>query len=215
MSSKKSTKAIFGEYRSLRNTRVSELIKKVLEEQTDIPMDRAGQGDFRWIDDGFDEDEIQEERNAAPENLNQEFLMAFFDGHVKISDAVLEAYLTEKSAPSPNFPLFRRYFRQANPALRGLLRRGLDRFPTDKSLLHDLAFFHEHQGMLSEVIDRYTLACTLEEAIERFTDLAMDFYYNTIEDGFEALFELREKFHDNGPKRLAIDTLIREHRFPD
>jgi hypothetical protein len=213
MRHKKSGKTIFGEYRSLKSSRVSELIAKIMEGQTDIPLDGASQA-LRWVDEGLDEDERQEEKDAIPENLNQEFLVAFFEGHVNMSDAVLDAYLTEKNAESPNYPLFRRYFRQGNRALKSLLCRALDRSPTDSSLLHDLAFFHEHQGMLSELIGRYTAACTLEQSISSFTELAMDFYYNTVDDGFEALLELKERFQHNTPKRLALDMLIKEHRFP-
>jgi hypothetical protein len=213
MRNKKSGKAIFGEYRSLKSSRVSELIERIVQGQADILEVRANREEFQWMDEGCDEDEIEEEKKAIPENLNQEFLVACFEGHVRLSDAVLDAYLAEKNAESPNYPLLRRYFRRGNPVLKSLLCRSLDRSPTDSSLLQDLAFFHEHLSMLSELIERYITACTLEEAISSFTELAMDFHYNTIDDGYEALLDLRERFHNNAPKRLAIEVLIQEHRF--
>lgn len=166
---------------------------------------------FQWLDDESDEDEIKEEDAAIPENINQEFIVGYFEGHIQLSDAVMEAYNAEKIADSPNSPLLRRYFRQGNPALKALLFLGLDHYPTDTSLLNDLAFFHEHHGMLSDLISRYITACELENDLESFAELAMDFHYNTVDDGFEAFHELMKIVADMPQKRSVVDLLLFEH----
>jgi hypothetical protein len=211
MNKKKARKNIFDQYRSLKDEMVFNQIREALSDTADTASCGEGKLDLECIDHITDEDELQDEEAAVPENINQEFLVAYFEGYLKLSDIVLEAYNTEKSAESPNFPLLRRYFRKGNPALMLLLLLGLDKFPTDQSLLHDLAFFHEHHGMLSELISRYTLACTLENESEAFAELAMDFHYNTIGDGFEAINELKKIVMDNPQKEAAIDHLLLEH----
>ena len=54
---------------------------------------------FTWVDDGYGDEEEIEEKLAKPTNQNQEFLLAYFDGHVNPSVQVLDAYLTEKHLP--------------------------------------------------------------------------------------------------------------------
>lgn len=208
---KKSGKNIFHEYRGLRDENLTDLIRETFEKYPEAPLAELEELGFLWVDEDHDPTGINAADAAVPENTNQEFLAAYFEGHVEWSETVATVYNTEKNATSPNYPFLRKYFRQGIPALKTLLLRGLDKNPTDSSLLHDLAFFHEHHGMLSELIHRYRMACRLENDLMAFTELAMDFYYNTIEDGFEALYELEQVFQDNPGKRAAIAKLIREH----
>ena len=46
--------------------------------------------------------------------------------------------------------------------------------------------------------------------MELFSELALDFYYATIPDGYEALYALRELFEPGTGKRKVIDILIDE-----
>ncbi|MFH0728484.1 MAG: hypothetical protein V2B19_19370 [Pseudomonadota bacterium] len=211
MKKKKTGKSIVDSYRSLRDKLISDGIREAFKGTRANACHELERLGFQWVDDESDEDEIKEEDAAVPENINQEFIVGCFEGHIELSDAVMEAFNAEKTADSPNFPLLRKYFRQGNPVLKSLLFLGLDQYPTDQSLLHDLAFFHEHHGMLSELISRYITACRLENDLELFADLAMDFYYNTIDDGFEALHELLEIVGDMPQKRATIDLLLFEH----
>jgi hypothetical protein len=211
MKKRKTGKSIFDQYRSLRDEMVSDRIREAFKGTAAVACRELGKFGFQWVDDETDEDNVKEEGGAVPENINQEFLVGYFEGHVKWSGAVLEAYLSEKASDSPNFPLLRRYFRKGNPALKALLLRGLDQCPTDASLLHELAFFHEYHWMLSELISRYITACMLENDAELFAELAIAFYYNTVEDGFEALNELKKIVGDIPQKRSTIDQLLLEH----
>lgn len=212
---KKSVKNIIDEYRGLRDEGLTDLIRETFEKCPQVPFAELEKLGFQWVEDEHDPSGIHADQGAGPKNTNQEFLAAYFEGHVKWSETVAAVYNTEKNASSPNYPFLRKYFRQGTPALKALLLRGLDKNPTDSSLLHDLSFFHEHHGMLSELIDRYRMACRLENDLMAFTELAMDFYYNTIEDGFEALYELEQVFKDKPGKRAAIAKLISEHKEND
>jgi hypothetical protein len=53
-------------------------------------------------------------------------------------------------------------------------------------------------------------ACVDQENLETFSELAQDFNYATIPDGYEALFALRDLFEAGTDKRKAIDILIAE-----
>jgi hypothetical protein len=64
----------------------------------------------------------------------------------------------------------------------------------DIGLLSDLAFLHEFKNLLSELIGYYLIACDHEQNFKNFEQLALQFYYDTDPDGFDALYELSEKY---------------------
>ena len=84
---------------------------------------------FAYHDDGPDEEE-QEEAVAKPENKNQKELVVFFDGGIPLSEEIVGKFLEERRRSDFNFPLFRRYFRQANKRLLSLILHGLHRNPS-------------------------------------------------------------------------------------
>ena len=151
-----------------------------------------------------------EERNAEPVNRNQRELVLYFENKLKLSKKLFEIYLHEKDAENPNYPLFRRYFKQANQNLKALIVYGLDHFPGRIDLLSDLAFFHEFENILSTLITYYTSACIKQESLETFTELVQDFYDCTDPDDYDALHALRELFPPETDKRRIIDFLIAE-----
>lgn len=106
----------------------------------------------------------------------------------------------------------RKYFKKANPNLKSLILHGLDHYPGSVDLLSDLGYFHEFENILSVLITYYTQACAGQENLETFTELAQDFYYATIPDGYEALYALRDLFEPATDKRKAIDFLISEEK---
>ena len=71
----------------------------------------------------------------------------------------------------PNYALVRRYFKKANSNLKALLLVGLDRRPTNIDLLSDLAYFHEYENILRELIARYTSACEKEDDMSKFSEI--------------------------------------------
>jgi len=151
-----------------------------------------------------------EERNAEPANRNQRELVLYFENKLPLSKKLFEIYLLEKDAANPNYPLLRRYFKQANQNLKALIIYGLGHYPGRIDLLSDLAFFHEFENILSTLITYYTSACIKEENLETFTALVQDFYDCTDPDDYEALRALRELFLPETDKRKVIDFLIAE-----
>jgi len=170
-------------------------------------MDRLG---FTWFDDEDDQEEI-EENEAIAENLNQEFLLAYFEGHVGLTDRVLNAYQHEKDSDSPNYPLIRRYFKEGNENLKELILLGLGKNPTDSDLLSDLGFFHEYNDILADLIRFYLAACVKETDLSKFEHLVLNFFYDTAPDGFDALQELRQRFDPCSDKRRVINKIIDQH----
>jgi len=119
-------------------------------------------------------------------------------------------FLAERNAEHPNSPLIRKHFKSANRNLKALLLNCLDRYPTRTDLLADLAYFHEFENILTLLIEYYILACKKETDMEKFTELAQDFYYSTSPDGYEALLALQDIFEPGTDKRKIVDYLITE-----
>jgi len=164
---------------------------------------------FEYFEDDDDSEEI-EERNAKPESQRQRDLVAFFENKKKLSKKIFESFSEEKASDNPNYPLIRKYFKKANQNLKALLLYGLDHYPGRIDLLSDLTFFHEFENILSTLISYYTRACVDQQNLETFSELAKDFYYSTIPDGYEALYALRELFGPETDKRKIVDFLIAE-----
>jgi hypothetical protein len=125
-------------------------------------------------------------------------------------DGILEVYFSERNAKHPNYALVRKYFRKANSNLKALILFGLDQRPTSIDLLSDLAYFHEYENVLRELIARYTFACEKEDDLSKLNEIARDFYHATIPDGYDAVHALRELFSSNTQKRESIEFLIAE-----
>ena len=164
---------------------------------------------FEHFEDNDDYEEI-EERNARPENQRQRDLVAYFENKKKVSKKIFESYSQEKAAENPNYPLIRKYFKEANKNLKSLLLYGLDNYPSRIDLLSDLSFFHELENILSILIAYYTQACVDQGNLDTFSELAKGFYYFTNPDGYEAYYALRELFEPETDKRKIIDFLIAE-----
>jgi len=130
------------DFEKLRRELVFEQVSKAIKENPKNWASKLEELGFQWVDDECDEEEV-EENLAKPENLDQELLVAYFEGAAKLSEQVLDTYLAEKESATPNYPLIRKYFKRGNEHLRRLLIFGLERRPTDIGLLNDLGFFHE------------------------------------------------------------------------
>ncbi len=188
-----------------RVAQVSEIIKKNPRDY----RERLEEVGFEWQDDEYDllyEEEAKEELVAVPETDNQRRLVHFLDTGGKVTRQVLDAYLEERYSETSNLPLIRKYFKQANPALKAILLKGLAANPTDLDLLDDLSYFSEFDSMLGELIHFYTDACFKETDMELFSLLAQDFHMNTYEQGYDALHELTTLFK-SGTKGLVIRHL--------
>ncbi len=164
---------------------------------------------FTWVGDGEDPADDQE-KSVQPKTLDQEFLVAYFDGHIKLSGQVLKSYFNEKYSDDPNDPLFKKYFKQGNLPLKRLLQLGLDKDPCDVALLDDLGFMNRFGNCLSEVISRYLDACDKVPGMECFKETARDFYFNTVEDGYDALHELKRRFSEDPERSVVVWELVKE-----
>ncbi len=206
---KKDKTDILYEYMKLKDEIIFDKVMDVFRSKPKnfiLALDEIG---FEYCEDEVDEEEM-EERIAKPENQNQQDLVAFFEGNKDVSESIMAIFLSERNSVRPNFPLFRKYFKKANPNLKALLLYCLDRYPTRIDLLADLAYFHEFQNILTLLIEYYILACEKETDMEKFTEIAQDFYYSTSPDGYEALLALQDIFGPDTGKRKIVDYLITE-----
>ncbi|OQY01630.1 MAG: hypothetical protein B6I22_14305 [Desulfobacteraceae bacterium 4572_123] len=198
------------DYEKIKNEIISERVAETIKKDPEHWADRLEDIGFSWKDDSYGDQEGQEEKRAKPENINQEFLAGYFDGHIKLSDAVLKAFSDERNADNPNYPLFRKYFKSGNERLKQLLLYGLAKNTTDTDLLNDLTFFHEFRNMLSMLIRLYLKACEEEQDIDRFKEIAEDFYYAVEPDGYDALQELEQRFPSDSAKGEVVRKLIQD-----
>ena len=191
----------------IKDELVTERINEIFRTKPEYFRTELATLGFVWFDDEYP-DEVEEENIAAPENEDQELLVAYFNGEVELSDELLKTFLKEKQSDRPNYALFRRYFRQGNGNLKALIRHGLKMDPTDEGFLNDLSLIHEFHPMLGELIERYIEACRIQENLDSFSELAQDFFYNTTLDGYEAYQALKEIYGSDTPKGKIIDSLV-------
>ena len=173
-------------------------------------MEKLG---FEWFDDDSEEDrqdEIEEAR-ATPQNLNQERLVAYFEGQIDFHNAFPDLFRIEKAVKEPNYPLFRRYFKRGNERLMHLLLQGLRENPSDRMLLSDLWLLHEHRPILSELVKAYQKGCEYETNLKKFVRLAEDFYDNTCLYGYDA-FQALEASNISPEKKNIVKTVCKNSR---
>ena len=206
--SKKDKDSVLDDYEKLKNEIIRDKVSEIFRTHPKDHIAKMEELGFEYFED--DDYEEIEERNAKPENQRQSELVAYFENKKKLSKKIFESYSEEKSAENPNYPLIRKYYKEANKNLKSLLLYGLDNYPGRIDLLSDLSFFHEFENILSILITYYTQACVDQGNLDTFSELAKDFYYSTNPDGYEALYALRELFGPETDKRKIIDFLIAE-----
>jgi hypothetical protein len=206
---KKDKTDILDEYMKLKDEIIFDKVNDIFRSQPKNFIPALSEMGFEYYEDEVDEEEIKE-RVAKPENQNQKDLVAFFEGKKDVSESIMAIFLSERNSVHPNFPLFRKYFKKANQNLKALLLYCLDRYPTRTDLLADLAYFHEFQNILTLLIEYYILACEKETDMEKFTEIAQDFYYSSSPDGYESLIALQDIFEPGTDKRKIVDYLITE-----
>ena len=194
------------DFEKLRRELVFEQVSKAIKENPKNWASKLEELGFQWVDDESGEEKV-EENIAKPENLNQELLVAYFEGAAKLSEQVLDTYLAEKESATPNYPLIRKYFKRGNEHLRRLLIFGLERRPTDIGLLNDLGFFHEFRSILADLIHYYLKACKEEHDMSNFEQLVLSFYYDTVPDGFDALYELEQHIATGSDKAKIVQKI--------
>ncbi len=206
---KKDKDSVLDDYEKLKNEIIRDKVNEIFRKHPKDYISKMEELGFEYFEDDDDSEEI-EERNAKPANQRQRDLVAYFENKKKLSKNIFENYSEEKAAENPNYPLIRKYYKEANQNLKSLLLYGLENYPGRIDLLFDLSFFHEFENILSTLISYYTRACVDQQNLETFSELAKDFYYSTSPDGYEALYALRELFEPETDKRKIIDFLIAE-----
>ncbi len=207
---KKDKDSILDDYAKLKNEIIRDRVNEIFRNHPKDHIAKMEELGFEYFEDDYDDEEEIEERNARPENQRQRDLVAYFENKKKLSKKIFESYSEEKAAENPNYPLIRKYYKEANKNLKFLLLYGLDNYPGRIDLLSDLSFFHEFENILSILITYYTQACVDQADLDTFSELAKDFYYSTNLDGYEAYYALRELFEPDTDKRKIINFLIAE-----
>ncbi|MEZ4551943.1 MAG: hypothetical protein R2874_16155 [Desulfobacterales bacterium] len=206
---KKDTDKIIKEILKLKSEMLREKVDEIFRTQPDNCISALEEIGFTYYDD--DDSEEREEINAVAENQDEQDLVDFFEGNQDCSETILQTFFRVKDAEKPNLPLVRKYFKAANQNLKTVILYGLDHYPARMDLLYDLAYFHEFDNILSTLIDYFIRGCKNQTNLETFADLAREFYFATLPDGYDALCVLKDRVRSNPEKRQIIDALIREY----
>jgi len=207
---KKDKNSALDDYEKIKNEIIRDKVNDIFRNHPKDYIAKMEELGFKYYEDDNEDEEEIEERNAKPENQRQRDLVAYFENKTKLTKKIFESYSKEKAAENPNYPLIRKYYKEANQNLKSLLLYGLDNFPGRIDLLFDLSFFHGFENILSVLITYYTQACVDQDNLNTFSELARDFYYSTNPDGYDAYFALRDLFEPETDKRKVIDFLIAE-----
>ena len=202
------------EYEKLRDEIIRDKVNEIFATEPGNYRNALEEIGFTWHDDESPSEE-EEENAAVPENDRQRLLVSYFEGRAEPSVSMVDALLAEKNAEEPNYPLVRKYFRARNRPLKALILFGLQNDPTNFDLLTDLFFFNDFDRNLPELIEHLTKACQLEDDPRKFSEIALEFYYNTQQDGYDALAALKDIFAEDSGKRKVIDFLINEKQRQD
>ena len=205
---KKREDSFLNDYQKTKNEMVFEKVDNILKNQPDNYREALGEIGFGY----YEEENLEEkeEDEAIPQNSNQKYLVSYFDGKKELSEKTLQIFEAERNAQHPNYPLIRKYFKKANKNLKTLILYGLGQQPTHVQLLSDLAYYHEFENLLKELISRFTIACNKENNLLNFSEIAQEFYYATIPDGYNALYFLKELLPPHTEKGKNIRFLIAE-----
>jgi len=207
---KKDKDSVLDDYEKIKNEIIRDKVNDIFRNHPKDYIAKMEELGFKYYEDDNEDEEEIEERNAKPENQWQKDLVAYFENKTKLTKKIFESYSKEKASENPNYPLIRKYYKEANQNLKSLLLYGLDNFPGRIDLLFDLSFFHEFENILSVLITYYTQACVDQDNLDTFSELARDFYYSTNPDGYDGYFALRDLFEPETDKRKVIDFLIAE-----
>lgn len=206
---KKSKKSVLDDDEKLKYESNRDRVKEIFRNHPGDYISKMEEIGFEYLEDDEDEEEI-EERKSRPENQRQKVLVDYFEGRTELSEHILDSYFQEKSTENPNYPLIRKYFKQANKNLKSLLLYGLDNYPGRIDLLSDISFYHEYDNVLRILIEKYTQACVDQANLDTFSELAKDFYYSTNAYGYEAYIALIELFEPESKKRKIVESLMAE-----
>ena len=203
---KRNKDKVLDDFQKLKNEMIIDQVNEIFRTQPDNCKAALEEIGFEYFED-VDLEEL-EEKKAKPTNRLQRELVEYFEGLRDFSEKIFLNYLKVKDSPRPNYPLIRKYYKQANQNLKFLILYGLDYYPRRIDLLSDLTFFHEFERVLGPLITYYTRACLKQENLLTFTELAEDFFWATNPNGYEALLALRELFEPHTEKRTIIEFLI-------
>ena len=124
---KKDKDSVLDDYEKVKNEIIHDKMNEIFRNHPKDYIAKLAELGFEYFEDDDDNEEM-EERNAKPENQRQRDLVAYFENKKTLSNEIFESYSEEKAAENPNYPLIRKYFKEANKYLKSLLLYGLDNY---------------------------------------------------------------------------------------
>lgn len=190
-----------------KNRELLEKTRAILKNRsTDLYSELISLG-YEYCYEENEDADVVEEQNSKPNNKNQNKLVLYFTSKNEPNEDILSNFLIEKGRENPNYPLFRKYFRQGNSKLKELLLFALERDPTNLGLLLDLGFFNEFSQILDVVIKCYIRACQLENRKENFIELVNMFYFDTSPYGYDCFIALNQLYKKNDIRKEWLKSL--------
>ncbi len=148
---------------------------------------------------------------AMPESEGQQALVDFFEVGGACTETLMATYLRETRGAEPNDSLFLRYHRQGNQNLERLIIACIERSPSDKGLLYDLAHLSRFGGDTLTAVDGYAKALIMETLWSALRALADDIcdHASLMTPASRALFQ--DRLRDHPDKWHLLKNTMERH----
>jgi hypothetical protein len=148
--------------------------------------------------------------SAMPESEDQQTLVDFFESGGECTEALMATYLRETRGAEPNDALFLRYHRQGNLNLERLIIACIERSPSDKGLLYDLAHLSRFEGDAAAAVDGYSRALIMETLWPAVRALADDICDHAALMTPTSRAQFQDRLRDHPDKwQLLVNTMER------
>ena len=200
---------IIVEYEKLKRSLMFEQVGKAIKDKPNNWKQELETLGFMWCE---EEQEITDENQQEPvvANQNQQYLVDYLEGKVELSETIVQAWISELTAESPNYDLFHKYFRSGNQYLKQLLLLAINTEPANRDLLLALAYFHENTDIIAKLLDSYTNTFTLENDLEKFELLVKDFLFTGCLDEEDTFEFLTASVFTSTEKLMIVERMISE-----
>ena len=155
--------------------------------------------------------EARRRETAVAETPAQQELVDYFEGRRPYADSLVDVYLSETRSVSSNDMLILRYHHQGNRRLERLIIACIERHPTDKGLLYDLAHLCRFIGQSLPVIDSYCRAIIRENDWPRLRALADDICDHAQLMAPTSRSRFQELLQDHPEKWQLVENTMSKH----
>lgn len=213
---KTASNPIKGQYRTLvvgvdTPAQTPEPVKTPILEDVRVPETLKAQMaalDLSALDPDVEDHQVA---SAVPESEGQQALVDYFEVGGECTETLMATYLRETRGAEPNDALFLRYHRQGNLHLERLIIACIERNPSDKGLLYDLAHLSRFGGDAAAAVDGYSRALITETQWPALRALADDICDHGSLMTQTSRAQFQDRLRDHPEKWQLLENTMERH----